>query len=89
MAFIYKQKKIVREIIHQRHRRRSRRTTRDDAGIVLNAAAKSNLLQHFNVIHRALADALRLEKLIVRLKPRLALLHLLFNLQNSAIHLIA
>ena len=88
MALVHEQQKVLREIIQQRHGRRAGRTAGNDAGVVLDAAAEADLLQHLDVIHRALADALGLKQLVVLLEPALALLHLPFDLEDGAVELV-
>ena len=61
VALVHDEQKILGEIIDQRKRRGTRRTARKHARIVLNTAAKTDLLQHFNVVPRALRNALRLD----------------------------
>ena len=85
MTLVHKEQEVFGEIVQQGHRRRARRSAGDHPGIVLDAAAEADLLQHFNVIHRPLTDALRLQELVVLLEPRFALLHLPFNLHNGAV----
>ena len=68
MALIHKEQKILREIIQQGHRRASRRAVGDHPGVVFNSRTIAQLLHHFNVIVRALANALSLEQFIVFFK---------------------
>ena len=89
MALVHEQQKVLREVIQQRHGRRAGRTAGNDAGVVLDAAAEADLLQHLDVIHRALADALGLKQLVVLLEPALTLLHLALDLENGAVELVA
>ena len=89
MAFVHEKQEILGEIVQQRHGRCAGCAAGDYAGIVLDAAAKADLLQHFDVIHRPLADALRLQQLIVFLEPFFAFLHLFFDLKDGAVELFA
>ena len=89
MTFVHKEQKILGEIIQQRHGRGAGRASGDHPGIVLYAAAKADLLQHFDVVHGSLADALRFQKLVVRFEPTLALFHFLLDLEDGAVQLFA
>ena len=89
MALVHEQQKVLGEIVQQRHRRRPGCTTGDHARIILDPAAKADLLQHLDVIHRPLADTLRLQQLVVLLEPPLALLHLPLDLKDRAVQLFA
>ena len=88
MALVHKQQKILREIVKQRHRRATRRAVRDYARIVLDAGAVAQLLHHLNVVIRALADALRLDELVVLLEPFDALIALAAYLVDGGGHLL-
>ncbi len=58
MAFVYKDQVVVREIIEQGRGRLARGTARNVSGIVFNAVAVAQLLDHFHVIVGALLDPL-------------------------------
>ena len=76
MALIHEKQEVLREVVEQGHRRAARRTVRDHARIVLDAAAVAQLLHHFDVVVRTLTDALRLDQLVVLLKVPHALVAL-------------
>ena len=88
MALVHKQQEIFREIVHQRVRRRADRPPLNDARIVLDARAVAQLLHHFNIIGRALADALRLHQLLIFLEIRLPLVQIVSDLRDGALQLI-
>ena len=88
MALVHKQQKVLREIVKQRHRRAARRAVRDYARIVLDAGAVAQLLHHLDVVIRALADALRLDELVVLLEPFDALVALAAYLVDGGGHLL-
>jgi hypothetical protein len=58
VAFIHKNEKIFGEIIQQRRRWLAGQTAGEVPGIVLDAVAVTNLLDHFQIEERALFDAL-------------------------------
>ena len=86
MTLIDEEDEIVREIVQQRRRRGAGGTAGNDAGIILDAGAEADLLQHFQIVLRPLADALRLEQLVVLLKKAHLLPHLSFNILHGAGH---
>ena len=60
VALVDKEDEVVGEIVQQRRRRGAGGAAGYDAGVILNAGAEADLLQHFQIILRPLADALRL-----------------------------
>ena len=67
---------VAREVVEQRERRRARRPPVEDARVVLDAVAVAELPQHLHVVLRALADAVRLQRLAGLLERRDLLLQL-------------
>ena len=88
MALVNKEQKVLWEIVQQRHRRAAGGAAADDARIVLDAGAVAKLLHHFNVIVRALADALRLKKLALLLERFHTRVALGADLADGALHLL-
>ena len=88
VALVDKEQKVLREIVQQRHRRAAGGAAADDARIVLDAGAVAKLLHHFNVIVRALADALRLEELALLLERFHTRVALGADLADGALHLL-
>ena len=88
VTLVHEQKEVLREIVEQRHRRAARRAVRDYARIVLNAGAVAQLLHHLDVVIRALADALCLDKPVVLLKPLDALVALAAYLVDGGGHFL-
>ena len=75
MAFIYEHKKVVREIIKQRKGRLPGLPAVKIAGIVLYALTIAYLAHHFDVVFRALGNALRFKQLILAFELGNALVH--------------
>ena len=88
VALVDKEQKVLRKIVQQRHRRAAGSAAADDARIVLDAGAVAKLLHHFNVIVRALADALRLEELALLLERFHARIALGADLADGALHFL-
>ena len=88
MAFVYKQNKVLREIIQQRHRRAAGGSAADDPGIVLNSGAISQLLNHFNIVIRPLCNALRLNQLALLLEILHPRITFLANLSHCPVHFL-
>jgi hypothetical protein len=57
------EEKVLREVVEQRRRRLARTPTREMPRIVLDAVAVAELLDHLEVEHRALVEALCFEEL--------------------------
>ena len=87
MALVHDEQKILREIVDERVRRRTRRTPRQHARIVLNARAEADLLQHFNVVTGALRDALCLDQLAVLLEVFHALVEFILQILDGFLQL--
>ena len=62
MALVDDQQVVFREVIDHRPGRRSRRALIEVARVVLDAAGEAHLAQHFQIVARALLDALRFER---------------------------
>ena len=62
--------KVARKIIKQRGRRFARKASGEMARVVLDAVAVAHGLDHFEVIHHALMDALRFDEASLLLKFR-------------------
>ena len=76
MALVHHQEEILREKIDQAEGTLAGLPPGEVAGVVLDAAAESHLLQHLEVVVGPHPDALGLEELLVLLKERHALLEL-------------
>ena len=87
VALVHDKQKILREIVDERVRRTSRRTPRQHARIVLDARAETDLLQHFNVVARALRNALCLDQLAVFLEVFYALFQFFFEVLDGFLQL--
>ncbi len=77
MAFIAEQQKIIRKIIQQCKRRIAR---------LLNTLTEACFLKHFNIIHCALLDSLRLKKLSVCFKISNTLNHFIIDFFKCRLH---
>ena len=88
VGFIHKEEEILGEIVEERQRRGADGAAADDAGIVLDARAVAKLAQHLDVVARALADALRLHRLALGEKLRLALVKLTVDLHDGALQFV-
>ena len=87
VALVHDKQKILWEIVDERVRRRTRRTPRQHARIVLNARAETDLLQHFNVVAGALRDALGLYQLAVFLEVFYALVEFFLQILDGLLQL--
>ncbi len=88
VALVDEHEKIVGEITHQGHGRRTRRSAADDPGIVLDAGAEAQLVHHLNVIHGALVDSLGLQQLAVFLERFFPIHHLTGNFPGGTLHFL-
>ena len=86
VALVDEEDEIVREVVQQRRRRGAGGAAGNNAGIIFNAGAEADLLQHFQIVLRPLADALRLKQLVVLLEKAHLLPHLSFNILHGAGH---
>ena len=87
MALVHDEQKILGKVVDERVRRTSRLTPRQHARIVLNARAEADLLKHFNVVARALRDALGLYQLAVLLEVFHAQLELFLKVLDGLLQL--
>ena len=85
VALVHDQQEVLREVVDQRKRGGTGFAARQHPRIVLDAAAKTDFLQHFNVIPRALADALRFNQLAVLLKILDALFELVLKVADGGL----
>ena len=88
VGFIHKEEEILGKIVDERQRRGTDGAAADDAGIVLDARAVAEFPQHLDVVACALADTLRLHRLALGEKLRLALVELFIDLHDGALQLI-
>ena len=88
VALVDEEDEIVGEVVEQRRRRGAGGAAGDDAGIVFDARAEADLLQHFQVVLRPLADALRFEQLVVLLEKPHLLPHLRLDVLHGAGHFL-
>ena len=58
-----KSERVARQVVEQRRRRRAGLAPREMTRVVLDAVAVADLLDHLEVEHRPLVQALRLEQL--------------------------
>ena len=79
---------IVRKIIHQGVRRILGRQPRKMHRVVLDARADAGLAKHLDIVVRALRDALKLQKLIVRAEILSPLLKLRLDVRKRPLHLL-
>ena len=87
MGFIHDHEEILGKIIEQRKRRLPGLAAVKITGVVFNSLAIADLAHHFDVIQRALLDALRLKQLVLRLELLHALPKVLFDLADRALQL--
>ena len=88
VGFIHKEDEILGKIVDERQRRGTDGTAADDAGIVLDARAIAQLAQHLDIVARALADALGLDRLALGEKLRLALVEFTVDLHDGALEFV-
>ena len=88
MALVHKEEEVIGEVVQQGHGGRAGGSALDHPGVVLDAAAEADLLEHFDVVHGALADALGLQELLILLEPALPFLHLALDVQNGPVQLL-
>ena len=88
MAFIHEEQEVLGEIVQQGHGRTARRPVGNDPGIVLDAGAIAQLLHHFNIIIRALLDALGLNEPVLLLEEGHSLIALRPDTVNGGGHLL-
>ena len=86
VAFVHKQQEILREIVQQGHRRGAGGAPGHHAGVVFDAGAEADLLEHLHIVLGALSDALSLQKPVVLLEELLPLLHLLPDVHEGPLH---
>ena len=89
MTLIDEENEIVREIVQQRRRRGAGGAAGNNAGIIFNAGAETDLLQHFQIVLRPLADALRLKQLVVLLEKAHLLPHFGLDVLHGAGHFLS
>ena len=86
VALVDEEDEIVGEVVEQRCRRGAGGAAGYDAGVILNAGAEADLLQHFQIILRPLTDALRLEQLVVLLEKAYLFPHFGLDVLHGAGH---
>ncbi len=86
VALVDEHQVVVREIIQQRGRRLSRRAAGQMARIVLDSGAESHLGQQFQIVQRALLQALSFEQPVVRAKEFEPLLELGADIPDRDFH---
>ena len=60
VALVEEHDAVGREVVDETGRRLARRKAREVAGVVFNALAEAHLIEHLQIEHRALLQALRL-----------------------------
>ena len=88
VTLVDQHQEIVRKVIEQGSWLLTRFAVGEIATIVLDPLHEASLLKHFQVVLGALAQALRLKQLAVRLKPLLTLLVLLPNPVNRLLNFL-
>ena len=88
VRLVDEQQVVLREVIEQRRRRLARRAPRQVARVVLDALAAPHLLEHLEVVHRALLQALLLDQLVLGLELGQALAQLFFDARHGARQLV-
>ncbi len=86
VALVDDEQEVLREIVEQRERGLPRAATIDVHGVVLDAVAIADLLDHLQVVLRAHPQALRLEQLAFLLEPRQPLLQLGLDADHGLAH---
>ena len=76
---------VVGEVVDQRVRRRARRAAVEDPRVVLDPRGEAELLQHLDVVLRALQQPVGLELLAALLKPGEPLVELGLDLEHGAL----
>src|SRR5438094_1342558 len=77
---------VAGEVVEQAVRARAGGPAIEDPRVVLDAVAEAHLPQHLHVVLRALAQAMRLEQLALRLELGTALVELAAYLGDRALH---
>ena len=82
MRLVHEDDEVVGEVVDKRERVRALRPPLEVARVVLDARAEAELLQHLEVVLRALPQPVRLEHLPLRVELR----HLLLELGADLVH---
>ena len=85
VRLVHEDDEVVREVVQQRERMRPRRAAFEDAGVVLDAVAEAELLEHLEVVLRALPEPVGLEHLVLGLELAQPLLELVLDLVDCAL----
>ena len=88
VALVDQHQEIIGEVIEQGSWLLTRFAVGEIATIVLDPLHEASLLEHFQIVLGALAQALRLKQLTVRLKPLFTLLVLLSNPVNRLLNFL-
>ena len=88
MRLVHDEQEIAREEVEQRVRARAGRASAEMARVVLDPAAKSHLLDHFQIIFRSHFQPLRLEQLALLFEPDDARVELLADRGHRALQLV-
>ena len=88
MGLVHEQHKVLGEVVDQRKGRAARLPAGEHPGVVLNALAEANLLEHLHVVAGALLNALGLDELSLAFKVVHPLLHLPLDIPDGLVHLL-
>ena len=88
VGLVHEQQEVVGEVVQQRKGRAARLPAGEHPGVVLNALAEANLLEHLHVVAGALLNALGLDELALAFKVVHPLLHLPLDVPEGLVHLL-
>ena len=88
MAFVDEHQEILREIVQKRVRRFAGLSAVEVARVVFDAAAKPDLLHHFDVVQHAGADALGFERAVGIEEHSFLHLHIRLDFLERGVHLL-
>ena len=88
VALVHQDQQVLGEVVQQRERRLAALTAVEVAGVVLDAVAVADLPQHFDVVARALLQALGLQQPVVGLEVCKAVAQVVFDLGDAALQLV-
>ena len=88
VALVHKQHEVLREVVQQRHGRRTGLPAGDDPAVIFNARAVAQLPHHLHIIPGPLVNALGLHQLAVILEKFLPLRQLPLNFLRGPGHFL-
>ncbi len=88
VGFVDHDQHVVREIIHQRIRRRAAFAERQRSGVVLDAGTEPDFFHHLDIVPGTLLQPLRFEQLALFLEDRKAFFKLALDILDRHPHLL-